>query len=64
VLYLLTVIPVIDSRQGLYRLFSIVFFLFLMWVAGKEERSAERAEERRHEEILELLREVKLNQMP
>ena len=62
VLYILTAVPVIESQQGISRWFSLAFFAFLAWVARKEEQSIERAEERRHEEIVELLRDIKLNQ--
>jgi hypothetical protein len=64
VLCLLTVAPVIENQHGFQRLAAFAMFVLLIWAAGKEEKRAEQLEERRHEEIVELLREIKLNQMP
>lgn len=55
-------IPVIDKQEGFHLWFSMALFCLFGWIAGKEEKSDEKAREKQHEEIMEILREIRLNQ--
>jgi len=63
VLYLLAVVPILYKQQtGLRLLFAIVLFSVFGWVARKEESLAEKKREKHNEEIVSLLREIRINQ--
>ena len=62
VLYLLVAAPIINKQEGLHLWFSIALFCLFGWVAGKENKSDEDTREKQHEEIMEILREIRLNQ--
>jgi hypothetical protein len=62
VLYIVTTVSIIGKQQGIEWWLSAAFFAFLAWVASKEESIAEEAREKRDEKLMDLLREIQLNQ--
>ncbi len=61
-LYIFTTVSLIGKQQGIEWWLSAAFFAFVGWVAGKEESLAEEAREKRDEKLMDLLREIQLNQ--
>ena len=58
-LYILAAVPIVENQQGILRWLAAAFFAYLAWIARNVEKIAEEAEGERHEEILELLRDIK-----
>jgi len=64
VLYAYAGLQALNNAHGAGTLWVIGIFGALAWIGSKEDAATEREIEKRHEELREILLEIKLNQMP